>query len=145
MKVAIVGAGGVGGFVGGALARAGHEVAVLARGAHLQAISERGLQVESGQIGTFTARVSASDTAADLGRADLVVIAVKMYDFEAACRAAGELVSPNGVALTLQNGLDAPFELASHIGAERVLIGTMRIEAAIKEPGVVAHMNAAHQ
>ncbi|MBV8087694.1 MAG: 2-dehydropantoate 2-reductase [Chloroflexi bacterium] len=145
MKVAVIGPGGVGGFVGGVLAKGGHEVSLLARGAHLEALRARGLTVESAQFGTFNVAVRATDNAAELGENELVVLGVKMYDFEDAAAAAKHALAPDGVALTLQNGLDAPTELANVVGRERVLIGTIAIEAAIKEPGVVAHTTPFHQ
>ena len=76
MRIGIVGAGAVGGFLAGHLARAGTEVALLARGPHLAALRERGLTVESrGERWTVT--VPASDRAADLGAVDAVVVTAK--------------------------------------------------------------------
>ncbi|MBV8718350.1 MAG: 2-dehydropantoate 2-reductase, partial [Chloroflexi bacterium] len=144
MKIAIVGAGGVGGFLGGLLARAGHDVSVLARGSHLAAIRTSGLQVRSSQVGDITVRVRATDDPAELGRNDLVVVAVKMYDFPAAARATAAAITPEGLAVTVQNGLDAPYDLAKVIGREHVLTGTAGIEATVLEPGVIGHLVALH-
>src|SRR4030081_3433246 len=80
MRVAVVGAGGIGGLYGGLLARAGHTVAFLARGKHLDAIRQRGLEVRSADFGTFVVHAHASDDPADLGQADLVLFAVETYD-----------------------------------------------------------------
>lgn len=144
MKIAVLGAGGVGGFLGALLARAGHDVAFLARGSHLAAIRERGLEIRSVQFGTFTVRPSASDDARALGKNELVLVAVKMYDFAGAAAAAAEALATGGLALPIQNGLDAPDLLAAAVGAERTLIGSAQIEAQIAEPGVVAHTIPAH-
>ena len=79
MKVTVVGTGGVGGYFGGLLARAGHEVTFIARGSHLDAIKENGLRVESQLDGTFTVHGAATDNSSEIGEQDLVIFAVKMY------------------------------------------------------------------
>ncbi|HVV92137.1 MAG TPA: 2-dehydropantoate 2-reductase [Hyphomicrobiales bacterium] len=145
MRVAVIGAGGVGGFVGGLLAKAGHEVTFLARGAHLAAIRERGLTLKSVQAGDFTIAAAATDRPAELGRNDLVVVAVKMYDFAGIVAAAAAALAPEGVVLPLQNGLEAPDLLAAAAGRERTLVGTISVEAAIAAPGTVAHTTPNHQ
>jgi 2-dehydropantoate 2-reductase len=146
MRVAVIGAGGIGGLYGGLFARGGHDVRLLARGPHLRAIQEHGLQVQSAQFGTFNVQVCASDTASDLGpaEADLVLFAVKTYDLEAAAEPARELLGPDGSLLTFQNGVDAPDRLADLIDAERVLIGTTGLETTILEPGVIGHLSTSH-
>ena len=144
MRIAVIGAGGVGGFLGALLSRAGHDVTFLARGPHLAAIREQGLEIKSAQFGNFTVRPAATDNAAELGRNDLVLLAVKMYDFENACEAAKTALAPNGVAVPIQNGLDAPDLLAAVVGRERALVGSASIEAAITAPGTVGHMVPTH-
>ena len=144
MKIAIVGAGAVGGFLGGMLARAGHDVSVLARGPHLAAMRASGLQIRSKQVGDFTVSVRATDQPSDLGSNELVVVGVKMYDFGAAAQATAGVLAADGVAVTIQNGLDAPYDLAAVVGQERVLIGTAVIEATLLEPGVVGHLMPTH-
>src|SRR6266849_3733776 len=94
MRVAVIGAGGIGGLYGGLLARAGHEVAFLARGEHLQAIRARGLEVRSVTFGTFVVKGVASDSATELGQADLVLFAVKTYDLDQAAIAAKQVIGP---------------------------------------------------
>ena len=146
MRVAVIGAGGIGGLYGGLLARAGHDVRFLARGRHLQAIQERGLRVESAQFGTFTLEARASASAAELGpgEADLVLFAVKTFDLEQAATPARELLAPDGSLLTFQNGVDAPDRLAEVIPAERVLIGTTGLETTILDPGVIGQLSTSH-
>jgi 2-dehydropantoate 2-reductase len=146
MRVAVIGAGGIGGLYGALLARAGHDVRFLARGKHLEAIRDRGLRVQSAQFGEFRVPARASDQPDDLGRgeAELVLFAVKTYDLEDAARPARELLAPNGNLLTFQNGVDAPDRLAEVIGAQRVLIGTTGLETTILEPGVIGHFSAGH-
>src|SRR5439155_13144496 len=77
--------------------------------------------------------------------ADFVLMAVKMYDFEAAIPAARAALAPDGRAATIQNGLDAPYDLAQVVGADRVIIGTAAIEATVLEPGVIGHLVPQHQ
>jgi len=146
MRVGVIGAGGIGGFYGGLLARAGHDVRFLARGRHLQAMRERGLRVQSAQFGTFDIAARASDSAAELGpgEADLVLFAVKTFDLDDAGVAARELLAPDGALLTFQNGVDAPDRLAEIVGPERVLIGTTGLETTILEPGVIGHLSNRH-
>lgn len=144
MKIAIIGAGGVGGFLGAMLARAGQSVSLLARGPHLAAIAQRGLQLESRQFGSFTVKTAATDEASQLGRNDLVFITVKMNDFEDACHSAERALADDGFAITIQNGIDAPDILSRVVGQQRTLIGTIAIEASIQSPGKVAHTTPMH-
>lgn len=144
MRVAVIGAGAIGGLYGGVLARAGHEVSFLARGEHLRAIQSRGLHVESPTFGAFDVGARASDDPADLGQAELVLFTVKTYDLDLAAQAARQILAPDASLVTFQNGLEAPDQVAALVGEGRVLIGTTGIEATIREPGVVAHMSAWH-
>ncbi len=146
MRVAVIGAGGIGGLYGGLLARAGHDVGFLARGPHLHAIQERGLEVQSAQFGTFSVPGRASDYPRDLGegQADLVLFAVKTYDLESAAKAAAQVLAPDGLLVTFQNGVDAPDRVAELIGADHVLIGTTGLETTILQPGVIGHLSAVH-
>jgi 2-dehydropantoate 2-reductase len=144
MRVAVIGAGGIGGLYGGLLARAGHDVSFLARGAHLRAIQEHGLEVRSAEFGTFTVQGVASDDPADLGQADLVLFAVKTYDLDQAAQAAKQVLARDGGLLTFQNGLDAPDQVAEIVGKEHVLSGTTALETTILEPGVIGHLSKFH-
>jgi 2-dehydropantoate 2-reductase len=144
MRIAVIGAGGTGGLYGGLLARAGNEVAFLARGAHLAAIKERGLEVRSADFGTFHVAAPASDNPAGLAPADLVLFTVKTYDLASALPAAVQLRAPGGHILTLQNGLDAPDQVAAAIGPAQVLVGTTALETTILEPGVIGHLTPGH-
>jgi 2-dehydropantoate 2-reductase len=145
MRIAVVGAGGVGGFLAVMLARAGNDVWVLARGAHLDVIRAHGLRLHSAQFGDVTVELRASDRPEDLPSAELAFIGVKLYDFEPAAKALGAVLAANGAGVTLQNGLEAPALLAQTIGEQRVLIGTVSIEATVLEPGVIGHLVPVHQ
>jgi 2-dehydropantoate 2-reductase len=144
VRVAVIGAGGIGGLYGGLLARAGHEVAFLARGKHLQAMRERGLEIRSDAFGTFVVHGVASDNPADLGQADLVLFTVKTYDLDEAAVAARQVLAPEASLLTFQNGLDAPDQVAAVVGKKHVLIGTTGLETTIVEPGVIGHLSPWH-
>ncbi|MCY4556075.1 MAG: 2-dehydropantoate 2-reductase [Chloroflexi bacterium] len=137
MDIAVMGAGGVGGYFGGLLARAGHNVTFIARGPHLEAIRSNGLRVESGNDGVFTVPGNATDDPASAGPQDLVLFAVKMYDNDDAIHAISPMVGPDTIVLTLQNGIDNGERLVEVYGAERVMIGSAYLEGRISEPGVV--------
>ena len=137
MHIAVMGTGGVGGYFGALLARAGHEVTFVARGAHLAAIQERGLRIESTLDATFTVAGRAVDDTTQVGPQELVLFTVKMYDNAAAIAAAQPLVGDDTIVLTLQNGIDNGEQLAAVFGASRVMIGSAYMEGRVKEPGVV--------
>src|SRR6185436_1018833 len=137
MRIAILGAGGVGGYYGGILARAGHRVSMLARGAHLDALRERGLEVRTPE-GTFTVQVEAAGDPEALGVVDLAVVAVKSYSLLEIAPAAGLLARKGADIVPLLNGVDAADRLiASGVPDERVLGGLTEISAARVAPGVV--------
>jgi 2-dehydropantoate 2-reductase len=137
MKVAVIGAGGVGGYFGGLLARAGHEVTFIARGPHLRAIQDNGLRVESQLDGTFTIPGNATSNTSSVGEQDLVIFTVKMYHNSDAVSAVLPLIGPETVVLTLQNGIDNGEILAETVGEDHVMIGSAYMEGRISEPGVV--------
>ena len=138
MKAAIVGAGGVGGYFGGLLARAGHDVTFVARGPHLDAIGRNGgLRVESRNDGDFLAPGRGVADTADAGVQDLILLTVKMHHNAAAIASLPPMVGPDTVALTLQNGIDNGEQLAAVLGPGPVMIGSAFMEGRISEPGVV--------
>lgn len=137
MKIAVMGAGGVGGYFGGMLARHGHEVWLIARGEHLRALQQRGLEVQSVMSGHFHASVQATDNPQNVGPVDLVLFTVKTYDTETAAAAIKPLLGPQTVVLTLQNGIDNAERIGAILGVERVMAGPVYIGATIKAPGVI--------
>ncbi|HSG41424.1 MAG TPA: ketopantoate reductase family protein [Thermoanaerobaculia bacterium] len=137
MKIAILGAGGVGGYFGGALARAGHQVSMLARGAHLDALRERGLEVRTPEE-TFTVTVGAVDDPRDLGANDLAIVAVKTYSLGDIAPAVRIVAEAGAIVLPLLNGVDAADRLIEDgVPAERVLGGLTEISAVRSGPGVI--------
>jgi 2-dehydropantoate 2-reductase len=145
MRVAVLGAGGVGGYYGGILARAGHDVALLARGAHLDTVREKGLEVRTPE-GSFTVQVEAADDPEALGPADLAIVAVKTYSLREIAPAAAILARKGADILPLLNGVDAADRLIeSGVPAERVLGGLTEISAARVAPGVVERRSSFHR
>jgi 2-dehydropantoate 2-reductase len=140
MRIAVFGAGGVGGYFGGRLAHAGNEVVFIARGAHLQALREHGLRVKSIQ-GDFTvSTVEATDDPAQAGRVDLILVAVKAWQIPDVAAAMQPLMGPETAVLPLQNGLEAATQLAAVLGDAAVLGGTCAIYSYIAAPGCIEHM-----
>jgi 2-dehydropantoate 2-reductase len=145
MNIAILGAGGVGGYFGGILARAGNSVTLLARGAHLGAIRERGLEVRTPEE-TFMAAVTATDDPqeiGDVGDIELAVVAVKSYSLPEIVPAARLLAERGAVILPLLNGVEAAGRLIEQgVPGDRVLGGLAEISAARLGPGVVERRSA---
>jgi 2-dehydropantoate 2-reductase len=140
MKIAVIGAGGIGGYFGGRLAAAGHEVGFVARGAHLDALRRDGLTVRSVN-GDFTvAPARATDDPHELGAADVVMFAVKTWQLEQATALLAPLIGSGTAVLTTQNGVEAPQLVADVVGREAVLPGLAKIFASIEEPGVIRHV-----
>lgn len=138
MKIAVYGAGGVGAYFGGRLARAGADVHLIARGDHLDALRRDGLRVESVD-GDFSADLPATDDPADIGRCDIVLFTVKSFDTAAAARELDPLLGDDTAVVSLQNGLDNEETLAAEIGREHVMGGVAYIFSTIADPGVVEH------
>lgn len=140
MKIAVMGAGGVGGYFGGLLARAGEDVTFIARGAHLEAIKERGLRVVSDLSGEFIAGSQATADPTDVGHTDLVLYTVKMYHNDEAIPFIAPLVGDNTVVLTVQNGVDNGDRLVEAYGEEHVMVGMVAVQARIRQPGVIEQL-----
>ena len=139
MRIAILGAGGVGGYYGGRLAQAGEDVVFLARGANLAALRDHGLKVVS-PLGDFhLPRVQATDDPASIGPVDLVLISVKTYSTDGAARSLPPLVGPATVVLSLQNGVDAADRLGAVVGPSHMLGGLTYISAELVAPGEIRH------
>lgn len=138
MKILVMGAGAVGGYFGGMLARSGEDVTFLARGPHLEAINSHGLRVESAASGDFTVRPLGINRSDGSWMADLVLFCVKSYHNGQAMEAIRPAVGDSTTILTLQNGIGSGEQLANAFGREKVLLGAAYIEARRKAPGVVA-------
>jgi 2-dehydropantoate 2-reductase len=136
MRIAVVGAGGVGGYFGGRLALAGEDVHLLARGPHLAAIREEGLRVRS-VAGDFEVAVPATDDPAEVGPCDDVLFCVKSYDTEVAAALLEPLIAEATAVVSLQNGIDNEEKIGRAVGREHVLGGVAFIFSTIAEPGVI--------
>jgi 2-dehydropantoate 2-reductase len=137
MRIAVVGAGGVGGGFGAALAKAGADVTFIARGAHLAAMKAKGLRIEGGRGETHLAPTQATDDPASVGPVDIVLFCVKLWDVESAGKRIKPLVGADTAVVPLQNGIDAPERLIPILGEEAVMGGVAQISASIVEAGVV--------
>lgn len=139
MRIVIVGAGGVGGYFGARLARAGQDVTFVARGVHLDAIRSRGLTVRSAVEGDYTVPVAAVDKVDGLPAADAVLLCVKSFDTETAVAQVRGVVGAETPVCSLQNGVDNEDKIDALLGPGHALGGVAYIFAAIEVPGVVAH------
>ena len=160
MKICVVGAGSIGGYLAVRLARAGQDVSVIARGPHLAAIKAHGLKLIEGEDEMVAEGLTATDRISDLGPQDIVLLALKAHQIEAVVDDLPSLLGPDTVIVTLQNGipwwyfqkLDGPYAdrvvktvdptgvLFERIDPERV-IGCIAYPAAmIAEPGVIKHI-----
>jgi len=140
VRIAVYGVGGVGGYYGGRLAQAGHEVVFIARGAHLDAMRANGLRVDS-IVGDFVLDpVQATENPAEVGKVDAVLVAVKSWQVRDCAEAMRPMLAEHTIVLPLQNGIDAPGILAGVLGAGRVLGGACGISAFIAGPGHIRHV-----
>jgi len=138
MRIAMMGSGGVGGFFGGRLAKAGCDVAFVARGAHLEALRRDGLTIESEAHGNIhVPKVVASADPADIGPVDLVIVSVKLWDTQDAARAIAPMVGPKTAVLSLQNGVIKDDILRGVFPAEKVMGGVAYVASYISRPGVI--------
>jgi 2-dehydropantoate 2-reductase len=139
MRIAVMAAGGVGGYFGARLAQAGHAVAFIARGRHLAAIRERGLTVRSAAGDIHLDKALASDDPSSVGAVDLVLFAVKLWDTESAAAACLPLVAGGGMVIPFQNGVESIERVSAVVGKTQVMGGAAYIAATIAEPGVIVH------
>jgi 2-dehydropantoate 2-reductase len=142
MRIAVMGAGALGGYFGARLAHAGHEVVFIARGAHLKAMLSGGLRIQSPRGDLHLTSIEATDDPARVRPADLVMISVKLWDTERAAEAARTLLNPGGAAVSFQNGVRKDEVLTRVLGASAVMGGVGYIAATIGEPGLIVHTGA---
>lgn len=139
MRIAVYGAGSVGGYFGGRLAEAGEEVVFIARGDHLKAIQNRGLKVESPKGDFLIQPAQATDDSAVVGQVDVILLGVKAWQVPKAASEIQPMVGENTFVVPLQNGVDAPYQLSEVLGVGKVLGGLCRISAMIAAPGLIRH------
>jgi len=143
MRIAIVGAGGVGSILGGLLQRGGHEVAFVARGRQLEALRQEGLRVESPRGSFHLPRVEASGDPAALAPAEAVLVCVKGWQVSEVAPRLAPLLAGGGFAVPLENGVEAAGQLAAALGPERVAGGLCFMLSRLDGPGRVQHVGEA--
>lgn len=136
MKVAVMGAGSIGGYFGGMLARDGHDVTLIARGEHLDTIRRDGLRMQT-EAGDFVVSCSATSNPGDTGPVDLALLTTKTYHNVDAVPSMAPLVGPDTSVLCLQNGVDSYQPLLDAFPAAVVLPGAAYIEASRLGPGAI--------
>ncbi len=143
MRIAVVGSGGVGGFYGGRLQQGGAEVIFIARGAQLAAMREHGLLIENDTQGNLhLPRVHATNEISGIGRVDLVLLGVKMWDLAAMAQQIRPLVGPNTAVLSLQNGVIKDDILRDAFGTKAVMGGVAYVGTHIARPGVIRQVGS---
>ena len=140
MRIAVVGAGGVGGGFGAALAMAGANVTFIARGMHLAAMKKDGLKVQGGRGETYLAPTKATDNPTEIGPVDIVLFCVKLWDVESAGERIKPLIGRGTAVIPLQNGIDAHERLLPIVGREALMCGVAQISASITAPGVITQV-----
>ena len=138
MKIAAMGAGGVGGYFGARLQQAGHEVTFFARGRHLQAIRDQGLAIESTH-GSARLKVRVLEDPREAEAVDVVLFAVKLWDTESAAERLRPIVGPHTTVIPFQNGVESIERLRKVFSEENVIGGSAYIATRIKSPGVIEH------
>src|ERR1700741_3478312 len=140
MRIAVIGAGGVGGGFGAALAKAGADVTFIARGAHLAAMKSQGVKVQGGRGETHLVPTKATDDPAEIGHVDIVLFCVKLWDVESAGERIKPLIGKGTAVIPLQNGIDSHERLLPIIGPEALMCGVAQISASITAPGVITQV-----
>jgi len=139
MKIAVFGAGAVGCYLGGRLTQSVDEVIFIARGKHLQAMKNNGLKVDSINGDFIVNPVRATDNPEDVGIVDMVLVTVKTWQVSDAVKSMKPMVGPETYVLPIQNGVEAPSQLAAILGDEHVLGGLCAFISYIVEPGHICH------
>ncbi len=142
-KIAVVGAGGVGGYFGAALANAGNDVTFLARGSHLRAMQSHGLKVLSEAGDIHISPVKTAEHAEEIGPVEIVLFSVKLRDTVPAATACKPLLDEGGSVFTFQNGVESADVIGEIVGMDNVVAGAAYIASEILEPGVIKHTGKA--
>jgi 2-dehydropantoate 2-reductase len=137
MRMAVMAAAAVGGYFGGRMAAAGHDVAFIARGAHRDAIRRDGLGIESTHGDLHLKDVNVTDDPKQVGPVDVVLFAVKLWDTEMAGEQTRPLVGSNTRVITLQNGVDSVERLAPILGDDATIGGSTYVVTTVARTGVI--------
>ena len=139
MRIAVMGAGAVGGYFGARLAAKSNQVVFIARGSHLTALRGNGLSVESVQGNLHIRDALFADDPHAAGPVDLILFCVKSYDTEAVAQSLGPIIDPRTIILSLQNGVDNADKIARLWKHNLVLAGVVYIASQLVEPGRIKH------
>src|SRR4051794_7628301 len=139
MRFAVVGAGGVGGYFGGMLAHGGADVTFIARGKTLEALHANGLRVDSIKGDFVIPNAKATDDPASVGEVDVVLLAVKTPQIAEVLRTIGPMIGSNTAVIPLENGMEAPVQIANAVGREHAMAGLCAIVSFIVAPGHIRH------
>ena len=139
MRIAIFGAGSIGGYFGGRLSQVGEDVAFIARGEHLNAMLTHGLRVDSINGDFEVQPVQATDDPSKVGKVDMVLVGVKAWQVSETAEAMQPMIGPETFVLPLQNGLEAPAQLSEIIGEQHVLGGLCGLFCYVAGPGHIVH------
>jgi 2-dehydropantoate 2-reductase len=145
VRIAVMGSGGIGGYFGGRLAQAGHDVVFVARGAHLAALRANGLRVESPLGDIRVPRVEVTDNPAGIDTVEIVLFGVKLWDTLQAAEAIKPLVRDDTGVVSFQNGVVKDDILRQVLGSTAVIGGASYIAATIAEPGLIRHSGTLQQ
>src|SRR5258708_29979174 len=139
MRIGVMAAGAVGGYFGGGLAAAGHDVVLFARGANLAALRKDGLTIKSVKGDLHLPKVNATDDPKSVAPVDIMLFAVKLWDTEKAGELIRPIVGADTRVITLQNGVDSVERLAPILGKDSVVGGMAYIASVMSGPGTVSH------
>jgi 2-dehydropantoate 2-reductase len=142
VHIVVMGSGGVGGYFGAKLQRAGERVTLVARGAHLEAIKRTGLAIRSAGEGDTVVRPGVVERLEGVDRADAVLFCVKSFDTDDAAARLWSVLGPDTPILSLQNGVDNEDRIDEKLGAGRAMGGVAQVFATIESPGVIRHQAA---
>ncbi len=144
MKIAIMGAGGLGSYIGGRMVQAGHDVTFIARGDHLQALLDNGLEVKSDFVNFQVEKVNAVSDPGDIGKVELIFFCVKSYDALAAAKLMKPIVNKESLIIPVLNGIDHLNILGKELCLDPVLGGVAMIIAHLRKPGFIEQIGPLH-
>lgn len=145
MRIAIMGAGGVGSYFGARLAASGEDVTFIARGPHLAAMRERGMTVKSPHGEFRLETVAATDDPSTVGTVDVVLATVKLYDLDNACAMIAPMIGPETMIIPVQNGVSAVEMVCSRYDRKHVVGGLVFVATYVVAPGEVEHKAELHR
>jgi 2-dehydropantoate 2-reductase len=140
MRIVVFGTGGAGGYFGGRLAAAGEDVTFIARGEHLRAIRDHGLRIQTPTGETVIRPAQATDDVARLGEIDVVLVGVKAWQVTEAALALRPMLGSKTCVVPLQNGVEAPSQLAEVLGSQHVLGGLCGTFSMVSAPGCIRNV-----